>query len=571
MKNHAPELSSVFGIAVLRKNILRTVSWIVLIAYVNLAIGCSYYSVNSLESLSQESIIEQIQKKNKYIILHQEEKAWHLKDITINDAAHEMKGTLEPVPANHVYYKTAKKEHKANRYKKPLPPYRTDSPIHEIHIYTTLSTEEHSSQVTIPFSSITRFEVYDTHVGATVFSALGFVAIATVLVALIIVATKSSCPFVYIGDGENYTFTGEMYGGAIYPSLERDDYMPLPDCKPVDGQYHIRISNELLERQYTNLANLMVVEHSPSSRVIIDKNGSIQTLTDPELPATAVTATNKNAESLIVKKDSISYLFNDDVNDGYGLSALTLSFKKPKNSKTGKLILNAKNSFWLDYVYGKFNEQFGTYYNTFAEEQKKEKSQKLNQWSLDQNIPLSVYIETEAGWKFVDYFNSIGPLASRDIVMPIDLSQVKGENVKIKLECGFMFWEVDYAAMDFTENIPVKVSEITSESAIDERGNNVSSLIAATDNKYLIQPEIGNVATIQYAASAPTDRNIQSVFLHSRGYYEYIRNYKNMPNILTLQSFKDKGGFTKFSKNQYNEFVSNKDLFAAALTQKNGN
>jgi hypothetical protein len=567
--HHATELS-VFGKTTLRKKTLCTISWIVLIAYVNLAIGCSYYGVNPLEPLSQESVIEQIQKKDKYIILHQGEKAWHLKDIIINDAGQEMKGNIEPVPSNHVYYKTAKKEHKANRYKKGHT-NKNDLPIHEVHIYTTLSPEEQSSQVTIPFSAITRFEVYDTHVGATVFSALGFAAIAFGLAALIIVATKSSCPFVYIGDGENYTFTGEMYGGAIYPSLERDDYMPLPDCKPANGQYHIRISNELLERQYTNLANLMVVEHPLSASVIIDKNGGFQTITHPEHPTTTTTTTNKNVESLILKKDSISYLFNDDVNDGKNLSGLTLSFKKPKNAKAGKLILNAKNSFWLDYVYGKFNEQFGTYFNTFAEKQKKVKSQKLNQWSLDQNIPLSLFIETEGGWKFVDYFNSIGPLASRDVVMSIDLSEIKGEKVNIKLECGFMYWEIDYAAMDFTENIPVKVSQISSTSAIDERGNDVSSLIAATDNKYLIQPEIGNVASIQYSAYAPLDGNSQSVFLHSRGYYEYIRNYENMPNILTLQSFKDKGGFTKFSKNQYNEFISSKDLFSAALTKKNGN
>lgn len=554
-----------------RRKILCTISWIVLIAYVNLAIGCSYYSVSSLEPLSRQSIVEQIQKKGKYIILHQGEKAGHLKDITINDVAHEMKGTLEPVPENHVYYKTAKKYRKANEYKK-AGTKNDDLPIHEIHIYTSLSPEDLYSQVTIPFSTITRIEVYDTHVGATVFSALGFIAIATGLVALVAVALKSSCPFVYTGDGEGFTFTGEMYGGAIYPSLERDDYMPLPDFKPADGQYHIRISNELLEKQYTNLANLIVVEHPSSSSALVDKNGNIQTITQFENPHLATTTTNKDIESLVLKKDSISYLFDEDINDGKDLSGLILSFKKPKNSKSGKLILSAKNSFWLDYVYGKFNEQFGTYYNTFAEKQKKVKSQNLNQWSLKQNIPLSVFIETETGWKFVDYFNSIGPLASRDVIMPIDLSEIKGENVKIKLECGFMFWEVDYAAMDFTENIPVKISEIAATSARDENGRDVSSLIAATDNKYLIQPEIGNVATIAYAATAPQIQgNVQSVFLHSRGYYEYVRSYENMPNILTLQSFKEKGGFTKFSKNQYNEFISNKDFLAATLTQKHGN
>ena len=131
----------------------------------------------------------------------------------------------------------------------------------------------------------------------------------------------------------------------------------------------------------------------------------------------AITNTENDATELIKKKDSNSYLFDDETPDGKDVSSLTLSLEKPENSKTGKLILNARNSFWLDYAYGKFNQQFGTYYNTFVKKQRKVPAQKHNQWSLEQNIPLSVYIDTEKGWKFVDYFNSIGPLASRDIIM----------------------------------------------------------------------------------------------------------------------------------------------------------
>src|SRR5262249_31129250 len=142
----------------------------------------------------------------------------------------------------------------------------------------------------------------------------------------------------------------------------------------------------------------------------------------------------------LIAKDSVSFLFNEIKPEDEHASNLLLSFKRPKDSAKAKLIINAKNSYWLDYVYGKFNEQFGTYYNTFAEEQKKVPASQNIQWTLDQQIPLSVFIETEKGWKFVDYFNSMGPLASRDLVMPIDLSDVKGETVRVKLQCGFMFW-----------------------------------------------------------------------------------------------------------------------------------
>ena len=552
-----------------KKTFLSGISLIVLVAYLNLVIGCSYYKVNTLDPFSDASVVEQVQNKTKYIILHEGEIVWHFKDINVNDAGKELKGIIEPLPLTHLYYKTAKKDHRAKHFKNVKK--KTDSPIYEVHIYITGYVKGENSEVTIPFSNINKVQVYDRHVGATVFSVFGVVVAVAVVLGAIVIATKSSCPFVYTSDGDSYQFAGEMYGGAIYPSLERDDYMPLPDFLPMNGDYNLRISNELLERQYTNLANLVVVEHPDNSKVILDKYGKIQTITSPESPAKAASGTSIDYREHVLTKDSSSYLFNEDVQDGKDLSVLELQFKRPANSKSGKLILTAKNSFWLDYVYGKFNEQFGTYYNTFAEKQKKVSARKHNQWSLEQNIPLSVYVETESGWKFVDYFNTIGPLASRDMVMPIDLTDVRGENVRVKLQCGFMFWEIDYAAMDFSENIPLEVSHIASSSAIDEKGDDVSALIAASDNKYLVQPEIGNVVTVEYAAPVPHAGNAQTVFLHSRGYYEYIRDYKNWPNITKLQSFKSKGAFTRFSKDQYDEFITSEDLFAAALTQNNGN
>ena len=80
----------------------------------------------------------------------------------------------------------------------------------------------------------------------------------------------------------------EMYGGAIYSSLERDDYMPLPNLKDFNEEYQLKISNELQERQYTNLAELVVIQHPENSSVIIDKNGTIQTIISPFSPSKAI-------------------------------------------------------------------------------------------------------------------------------------------------------------------------------------------------------------------------------------------------------------------------------------------
>ncbi len=549
------------------KNRLQIVAIVVLFSFLNLSIGCHYYKVKTANSV--ETSFKEIRNQSKYIILHQGEKAWHLKNIVLNEETKELRGVIEKVDYNHRSYINAGPGF-VHRYKP-----RMEDPTYEVHIFATEFIEEDTIGIIIPIVGIHKIEIYDKDIGTTIVSHIGTImlvaaSLAAVL-AILILLFKSSCPFIYIYDGNAYHFSGELYGGAIYSSLERDDYLPLPSFKAVNNEYQLKISNELLEKQYTNLAQLVLIEHPDSCSVLVDKTGNIQTFCQPVSPYKAVSDNHTDYTSVVLAKDHNACLFNESNKNDNMLCKLLLSFKKPADAKTGKLILNAKNSLWLDYIYGKFNEQFGTYYNEFAKKQKKVPAEKNKQWSLEQGIPLAVYVEKENGWVMVDYFNVMGPLASRDIVMPIDLTGINGNDIHVKLECGFMFWEVDYASMDFSENIRVQQTQLAPAKAKDEKGNDVAGLLASTDNQYLFQPEVGNEAVLNYPAHDAKKGNTISTFIHSRGYYEYIRDYKNKPNPVTLRAFKKKGEFTRFSKKCYDNVLNGKGIIANSENSTDGN
>lgn len=554
-----------------------------LIVYINFIIGCgSYYKVTQVKSIA--SIESQIEQNSRYFILHHGEKVWHMTNIVLDGDREELSGNLEQLPEYHKSYLTTDTS-KTNRIRsggnrlgqtaeETYHQQKFHSPTYEVHFYISQYMERQDGGIMIPLEAISSIEMYDSdteqNAVANFGTAVGAVAAVVVIILVVAALTKSSCPFVYVHDGITRHFVGEMFGGAIYPSLERDDYMPLPGFAPVEGEFRVEIANELLERQYTNLAELMVVEHPDSVRVLFDKNGKLQTLSDPKTPALVMAENGVEYTALVCSKDSSAYLFNDDNLSGKEVNSLTMTFEKPLLSTEAKLVINAKNSYWLDYIYGKFNEKFGTWYNTFSENQKSVPSDRIYQWMLDQGIPLSIYIETSEGWEFVDYFQVVGPLASREMVMPLDLSDVSGDKVRVKLECGFMFWEIDYAAIDFSSNIPLSISHVAASSAIDENGQEVSSSLLAVDTNYLVQPDAGNHVNIIYPYQKPVGEQIQSVFLHSRGYYEYIRYYKNIPDYLTLMSFKQAGAFPKFSKREYNAFISKPQLFKETITSSDG-
>ena len=72
------------------------------------------------------------------------------------------------------------------------------------------------------------------------------------------------------------------------------------------------------------------------------------------------------------------------------------------------------------------------------------------------------------------------------------------------------------------------------------------------DGIYLTQPTIGNTATIEYNTAPMTDASkTQTYILHTKGYYEHVRDFKNKPNISFLQQFKKPNAFPLFGMNLY--------------------
>ncbi len=209
---------------------------------------------------------------------------------------------------------------------------------------------------------------------------------------------------------------------------------------------------------------------------------------------------------------------------------------------------------------------FGNKYERFTEHRNQMPPEDNLRWMREQGLLLEVYLKTDAGWKFVDYFNTVGPLVTRDLVMPIDISGINSDEVTIKLQAGFDFWDIDYAALDFSENIPIDVMYVKTSLAVDENGNDVSAPLRDNDDKYLEQPDVGNKAILTFPVVPCSDSLIQTVILHTKGYYTKIRDYKGKPDITFLKQFKEPGAFTKYSKKRYYEVcdeIGIKDLIVS--------
>src|SRR5690606_23002087 len=163
-----------------------------------------------------------------------------------------------------------------------------------------------------------------------------------------------------------------------------------------------------------------------------DKFGKAHTVSGISRPLTATNAYGKSILTELSECDEKRYL-SDMLNDNLVFDTISLSFEKPQTCASGKLVLSGKNTMWLDYMFGRQSDMFGRRHDEWKEKRYKRTREDLIQWTLDQGIPLSVWIEKDSGLEFVDYFNVPGSVADKMDVLKIDLSGISGDRVNIKL------------------------------------------------------------------------------------------------------------------------------------------
>ena len=365
-----------------------------------------------------------------------------------------------------------------------------------------------------------------------------------------------SCPFIYIQDGDVERFMGEFFSGAVTENMARHDFLPLPGFEPVDGVYELRIANEMEERQYTDLAVLEAVEHPADMEVLMTPEGMPILFAAPQLPAEAVTDQGTNCEAVMAARDGIAYDFTDECAEKENFSSLSLAFDKPAGVDQAHVILHVKNTMWSMMMYESFMSMFGSRYDDYVEHQRDRSAEQKTQWLKDQGQMLEVQLRRAGQWETVHWVNLPGPFSFRSEVVPLDVSNTDEGPVELRLVAGYHFWELDYAAIDYTEQPGMVKTPLALLSAEDELGQDVASHLLEVDGDYLERLFIGADATLKFQAlPAPESGNVHSVFMHAYGYYEPIRAYAGIPNMAELKKFKEPGHFARFSKEQFNDIA----------------
>jgi len=357
------------------------------------------------------------------------------------------------------------------------------------------------------------------------------------------------CPHVYINDGEELKWEQTLFTGAKAPQLARSDLKAINDYFPTQESLTLTLKNDEEEQQFIDKLSLKVVDHPADVNLAIENNSNLYAYHKATSPIAVTDQDGNNQSQATANKDGVSYDFKPEkLTD---LSTLNVTFK-PESVGDSRLILHVKNTKWSGYLYNEFNKLFGSEHAKWVEKNKDKSKEEREAWMRQEGIKLLVEVKRNNIWEPLSEINLVGDVAYESLAVPIDVESL--ENLEIRLRSGFHFWEVDYLGLAHeTENIDVKIHDLTPTIATNAQGESQLDKLRGTDEKYLISTPDNPSTVVTFDNLPIPNLGKRSLFLEANGYYLIQKQYTGKPKYKRLSKFKKPGELSRFSKEKYTE------------------
>lgn len=428
--------------------------------------------------------------------------------------------------------------------------------------------KETNADIAIPLSDIRAVEIKETDFAKTMWLIVGLGIGAIILAAALTPDPPPppprqpgdsliSCPLVYAWDGTNWRLDSGTFGGAIMRALQRTDVDNLEFATPADGVLRLKVANELNETDYVDALHVVAVDHDAALSVAPDANGKIHAFGALSAPVRATDFGGHDALARIQAVDGWSWVSAAAGRDSARLAdvrdGLVLSFIRPANAQHAHLVLDGNNTPWAAKLLGQFVTAHGTGTQAWYDSLNAHPAQAA---AMGQQFAreafLNASVQTGDTWTPAGLFWEAGPEVSKRQALDLDLSKVRGDTVRVRLETVPMFWFIDRVGIDYTADRPVTTTDLTLASARDRHDVDVRSLIERIDDTYYAL-EPGDAAELHYAVPAVRPGLTRTFLLRSTGWYHVNTPVTAEPDTRILQQIMQPFGISRVAVGRLND------------------
>ena len=323
--------------------------------------------------------------------------------------------------------------------------------------------------------------------------------------------------------------------------------MVLDRLRAQDDTYRVLMSNERPETEFTNHVSLRVVDHAAGIRVVPGDDGTLYAVSKALPPISARTADGRDLGLWLSASDARIFEPEPPAADGTALrDEIVLTFPKPPDARRAKLLANVGASTWGSVMLEKFVEIRGRQIPDWyaALDGNPAAVAATYQWNLQAELwGLRFDVEEPSGWQTRGALLGAGPLVVKDRVVPLDVSAVTGDVLRIRIRPPKGYWALNSFAVDYSPEEPMAVTDVPLLSAIDTKGADRTAALQAADGAYDVMPAGDGPVTLTFRVPEAKAGMTRTVVLHATGYYRYDLSAEGEPDRKAIQGFETEPDF----------------------------
>jgi hypothetical protein len=394
---------------------------------------------------------------------------------------------------------------------------------------------------------------------------VGVAALVAAVVLVVVLATKESCPILYVDGDDGPRQVGEAYAGAAFRSIQREDLLPVPGLG--EGPVRLFLANEARETQFTDLAEVVVADHPPGTRVVSTHESELLAVSASRAPASVTDLAGTDVTPLVAAADGVEWMTDlraaaaataPDVREG-----LVARFPAPAPGARPVLELELANTAWLDLVFGRYFALMGEDLDKYLEMgNHADAGPRILGWREREGVDLRVEVARGDAWEPVATVPSVGPVALRRVAVPLPAPGAADAELTVRISGGAGFWRVDGIALSVAEGPPANVRRVAPRAATGPDGRDELAALTHADGRYQELVDMDDRLLLEYDLPAVAPGHRRSAFFRSSGYYNVHPPIQGRKSLLTLKTLRDReGSFARFGLDLFRRYG---DIAAAA-------
>lgn len=431
--------------------------------------------------------------------------------------------------------------------------------------FGSIGLEQHSRRTRIDVSDIHSIEAHGTTGGVWMGAGIGFVADVAVL-SLLATAKRDeprrtqpddqsggigSCPLIFSLDGEIRHLDAEVFVAAVFPGLDRTDLARLDHATERGGRVQLEITGQPGETQHLDAVRVLAVDHPIGTEVVPTPAGELRLVRKLVSPRRARGFGNADLTAKLAGVDGEAWVSTPLGRDPHAPGDLRdwieLEFARPGAAREGTLLLHVRNTLWAAHLEREMLAvEPRAVEPLYAAVRSSTTARRMVQLAMERELGLHVAIEQGGEWRLAGHVWPVGPAAPRALALPVDLSRISGDVVRLRVESSPGLWSIDRAAMSFGRAKVARAVALETESIADSTGSDRSDELRAADGRYFDMPGLER-ARLEVRAPETPPKGRRSTFVEATGWYSVHPNENRRARADLLGMVAEPGAFARFS------------------------